>query len=345
MQMKKIMIGLTLGAAALVSVVSSQAGVSSGLLLGIQEGSAYKTLWIAPQSGKLTVRQGQDVLVPRKSGWWRVASQTHTAKAPGGETSSRQGFLVNPIADKSKGVAPKFEPDCEESTESTLLWVHEKYLALEDSSGGYCKGAAHPWAASVLQVRDLDLVQRGGNTLIITEPEPNLIEPADAISGAAQNQFYQAGISFYARLPKDRQEVFEKEPNITNWALIRREGQWVIRGRLGYAFEAARGECCIDFDTGIAPTAELVGHDKLSIPWKILRANNPKIIDAFSSPKGDLMFLLEPKKLSAFAIQNGKLGALLQTVSFKNSVSPVMIEWANAPSVARWTRDLSKFVK
>jgi hypothetical protein len=164
------------------------------------------------------------------------------------------------------------------------------------------------------------------------------------LGASAATKFTAAGEAFYKKLPTDKQEVFEKSPYATNWALIRRQGQWVLRGRLGYAYEAVRNACCIDFDSGINPQA-LVGHDRLALSWASLKTKYPQIIDAFSSPQNDVLFTLEPNKLTALALVNGKLGGVLLTMPFKNRVSPVMIEWATGANVARWTKDLGAFVK
>jgi hypothetical protein len=344
--MRKVLLGLAIGSAALASIVSSQGAVSSGLLLGYNEAGAYKTLWVAPQKGKLSlVRQGKDLLVPRQSGWWRVGSSTVSAKGLDNELTTKQFIFASPASSTLRGTPPKLEPDCQEDETTNLLFVHEKYLSVENSGSGYCKGAAHPWAASTLQVRDLDLVQKSGGTSNITSPEPNFVELTDAIDEKAQAQFYKAGTAFYATLSTEQQDTFEKSPSPTNWALIRRNGQWVLRGRLGYSYEAVRNVCCIDFDTGITPTNTLVGHDTLAVPWKTLQNQNKNIIDAFSSPQKDVLFTLEKKQLTAYALQNGKVGAILLKVPFKNNVFPVMIEWANAGSVSRWTQEIGKFLK
>lgn len=340
--MKKILIGLGL-ATAFLGLANSQSAVSSGLLLGLRSGNNYSTLWIAPQNGKLNARQGQDVLVPRKSGWWRVGLATTSQKTLDNELTTIKTLWAATIAQKGLGKT-SFEADCQEDSTDTLLFVHEQYLALENSSNGYCKGAAHPWAASNLEVRSLDVLERGGNTAAVTNPEPNTLEIGKVLGQNTQKQFIAAGESFSKKLPLEKQELYEKSPTTTNWALIRRNGQWVLRGRLGYAYEAVRSVCCIDFDTGTSPKS-IVGHDQLAISWATLKTANPKIIDAFSSPSKDVLFTLEPTKLSAFALQNGRLGSLLLTVPFKNAVAPVMIEWTNAASVARWTKDLGTYLK
>jgi hypothetical protein len=343
--MKSILVGL--GLAAFFGLASSQSSgqgaVSSGLLLGLRDGENYSTVWVAPQNGKLVARQGQDVLLPRQSGWWRVGVATSTQKTVDNELTSITSLWATTIKNKGTGRS-SFEADCQEDSTDTLLFVHEKYLALEGSSSGYCKGAAHPWAVSTLEVRDLDVLERAGNTSTISNPEPNLVEIGVALGANATKQFVAAGEGFYKKLPMDKQEVFEKSPSATNWALIRSGGQWVLRGRLGYAYEAIRNVCCIDFNAGLNPQT-LVGHDKLAVPWASLKSNNPKIIDAFSSPKNDLLFTLEPNRLTAFALSNGKLGGVLLTVPFKSRVSPVMIEWATGASVARWAKDLNAFIK
>ncbi len=344
--MRKVLLAMAIGTAGLVSIVSSQASVTSGLLFGYNEAGAYKTLWVAPQNGKLSlIRQGKDVLVPRESGWWRVGSSSISAKGFDNQVTTKQFIFASPASSPSRGTPPKLDPECYEDETTNLFFVHEQYLSVENSGGGYCKGAAHPWAASTLQVRYIDLVQKSGGTSNITSPEPNFVELTDAINEAAQDKFYKAGDAFYAGLSKEQQDTFEKSPNATNWTLIRKSGQWVIRGRLGYSYEAVRSACCIDFDTGVIPTASLVGHDTLAVPWKTLQSQNKNIIDAFSSPKKDVLFTLEKKQLTAYALQNGKVGAVLLKVPFKNNVAPVMIEWANAGSVTRWTGDIGKFLK
>jgi hypothetical protein len=344
--MKSIWVGLGV-AATFFGLASSQSrgqgAVSSGLLLGLRDGEQHSTIWVAPQNGKLLARRGQDVLLPRQSGWWRVGAATVKQKTSGNEQTTIRSLWASTIGNKGTGRS-SFEADCQEDSFDTLLFVHEAYLALENSSNGYCKGAAHPWAVSTLEVRNLDVLERAGNSDNISNPEPNLVEIGTALGANAAKQFTTTGEGFYKKLPTDKQEVFEKSPQATNWALIRRNGQWVLRGRLGYAFEAARSVCCIDFDAGLNPQS-LVGHDKLAVSWASLKAKYPKIIDAFSSPKNDLLFTLEPQKLTAFALSGGKLGGVLLTVPFKNRVTPVMIEWATGASTARWSKDLSAFVK
>ncbi len=343
--MKKRFLGLAILVASLVSIVSSQANVSSGLLLGLRQGDSYQTVWIAAQNGKIVTRSGADILVPRQSGWWRIGSSTASSKTQKGEVSTDQYLWAVPANSTSRGSKPSFEADCQVTQNADLLWVHEKYLAFENSGGGYCEGAAHPWAARVLEVRELDVLNRLGNTSAVLQADSVKVDIKDAINSAAQSQFVKAGEVFHKALPTGKQEVFESSPNTTNWALIRRSGQWVLRGRLGYSFEAARGFCCIDFDSGITPPKNLVGHDTLQISWKEIKTRYPNAIDAFSSPNKDLFFVLEKKLLRTFSVQGSKLGQLENQLSFKNNVSPVMLEWAVGNSVARWTKDTANYLK
>ncbi|MFN3265770.1 MAG: hypothetical protein ACK41E_02920 [Deinococcales bacterium] len=340
--MKRLLVSLGL-VATVVALATGQSVVSSGLLLGLRSGDSYSTVWIAPQNGKLTARKGKDVLVPRKSGWWRVGLATTAQKTLDNELTTIATLWATTIQNKGLGKT-SFEADCQETSTDTLLFVHEQYLALENTGSGFCKGAAHPWSVSVLEVRSLDVLGRAGNTKNITNPEPNTLEIGTVLGQNTQKQFIAAGERFYRNLPTEKQEFFEKSPSSTNWAMIRRNGQWVMRGRLGYAYEAVRNVCCIDFDSGINPKS-LVGHDQLAVSWANLKAKYPKMIDAFSSPNKDVLFTIEPNKLLAFALQNGKLGGVLLSLPFKDPVSPVMIEWANPGSVARWTKELGSYLK
>jgi hypothetical protein len=66
----------------LLAVCGTTAEAQSGLLLGLHRESAedgseipHRTLWIAPQAGTLQIMELPDLIVPRKTGFWRVGTR------------------------------------------------------------------------------------------------------------------------------------------------------------------------------------------------------------------------------------------------------------------------------
>jgi hypothetical protein len=66
----------------LLAACGTIAEAQSGLLLGLHRDSdengseiQHRTLWIAPQAGKLQIMELPDLLVPRKTGFWRVGTR------------------------------------------------------------------------------------------------------------------------------------------------------------------------------------------------------------------------------------------------------------------------------
>jgi hypothetical protein len=73
-----------------------------------------------------------------------------------------------------------------------------------------------------------------------------------------------------------------------------------------------------------------------------IRARFPNATDAFSSPSGDVVAVVEGETLRVLTPSGGKLGSPVISIPLEGEV--VMIEWATGRFVAQWSAQLAALV-
>lgn len=141
----------------------AQEKAPEALVLGLRAADgSLQTLFVDAQGIQIL---GSGVAVPRRSGWWKLGLSQRTANkgqykdvtlwaAPAGKKPVLKG--LGDVA------------GCENDTTVTVLFVGSDWVSSEISSGGYCEGAAHPYAIDVLASpsgRVVVLVTKRGLTL------------------------------------------------------------------------------------------------------------------------------------------------------------------------------------
>lgn len=284
--------------------------------------SDYHTLLIAHQNGRITlVGDTEGLLVPRGTGFWRV----------GAKRSVYNNWVEDFIWTAPEGRAPRYpgiQPYngeyCEGSRAQQILYAGEAYLALEQYSAGYCEGASHPWQFNTLAVVPLDSTTHVG--LLIS----------DVLGEAGQDALYTAADAFRARLRSDTQRaLYAEEPDEANWAVTRRDGRWVLTGRLDAAGEVAQGTFA-DFELPIPPPPALAGPNRLVPDWTRIRTFAPDAVDAFSSPAGDLLVIVQRTRLTVHPVARGEIGQAALTLRLRPGTKPVMARWATGEGVRPW---------
>ena len=247
-----------------LALAQGEPAITSGLLLGLRAEknglSSYRTLWIAPNRGQVRFLEGKNLLVARKSGWWRVGQGRYRA-GTGDWTFDLDAPWAVPADEKPWADGLKFAQDeqkCNSVGRSSILFVGEDHISLETDQGGYCEGAAHPSQWNGLNTYPLEAFRRAPNEW------PALGGPADqalkfqTAFPARATALTDAGTAFYAKASQDDRDRLADQPDETAWGLVRRAGNWVLRGRLNYSSEAARGNFA-DFDLPVTAPASLVG--------------------------------------------------------------------------------------
>lgn len=313
------------------SVPTFSAGKESGVLLGLRSlseshGPAYRTLWITAEDGAAElVAEGWDLLVPRKTGFWRVGIERLMD-----EQWSEDMLWAVPAGEEPNFPPLSYDEGCEGGYWQQILFAGNDYISVELESSGYCEGAAHPWDASWLEVASLDDLQK----------EQGCIPISACFGEGANAQLLVAAEQYCAGLSEEEREMLEDQPGDCSWGLIRRRGQWVLRGRLQYSSEACRGHFA-DFDVPIKPPKKLVSHDMLHPSWKQVKAKVPGAVDACSSPAKDLLVVFTKETLTVHPVTGDVIGAASLTVELLSGEAAVMIQWAEGKHVARWTGEIS----
>lgn len=141
----------------------------------------------------------------------------------------------------------------------------------------------------------------------------------------------------------------------TNWAIIRKEGQWIAQGwadthRLcGYGFE---------FDIPIKLPESIVGYNELYLPWKKIKREVPDVFDALNSPTKNILVVLTPAELKVFSTRDSTIGNQIASTPLYSftlaSSTPteeeydrekvVMAQWATGEKVSLWNTKINELV-
>ena len=124
-----------------------------------------------------------------------------------------------------------------------------------------------------------------------------------------------------------------------SWFLQHLSGRWRLTQRFAIGSGAMRG---FVFDCVLSDSlpASLVGHDRLTPSWAVIRRQIPAATDAVSSPSGDLVVVATDEWLRVYAPRGGRLGATLLDIPM-HFPRIVMAQWTTGDDVAQWTRALS----
>jgi hypothetical protein len=325
---------VTIGVLILLCMPLLLSAKDCGVLLGLramtQSGTTYRTLWMTSQNGEVDLTaEGEDILIPRKSGFWKLGVRRLMD-----EQWQTDAVWAIPAAEKPFLPILGYDEGCEGSEWTFLLFVGNDYVSFERESGGYCEGAAHPWAVNWLEVLPIDDIQAEGGCVPLSE----------CVGEGANTQLLIAAEQYRAELTEEEREMLEAEPTDCSWGLIRRRGQWVLRGRLRYSCEAYRGHYA-DFDIALKPPASLVSHDELHPSWEKVKAKVPAAVDAFSSPGRNLLVVLTEHTLTVHPVAGDDIGESVHTLTLNEEEAAVMIQWAEGEHVHRWTEEVSRYVR
>ena len=96
----------------------------------------------------------------------------------------------------------------------------------------------------------------------------------------------------------------------------------------------------------------ITGWDSLTVPWEVVKKRIPNALDAYSSPRGDLLVVVTPKELMVHRASGVTIGRMLgratwqavmgaQTMDVRDPSVAVMAQWATGSGAARWGKELA----
>ncbi len=339
---------------------------------------AYETLWIVrDSSGAHVAAKLPDIIVPRKSGFWRlgIAHTCQLAPPVSSEASDHGNIRTDDIAYATPvtrapvvGVANR---ECDSKTKQRLFddsydadYVPDAANAPTPAAPTEC-GWTYRWFESVLpdlvsvsmfQGVSESCASEGGNLyneIWVQRPDnpfpaigPDTVQiPFDVMFGAASHRAWIRAVSG-GKPGADScvgDDDSEDMPQ-TGWAFAHVHGEWRTR-----AFVQVGRVCAASGNPKTAVPRSVTHATPLPVAWGELEKQMPGIWDAYFSPDGSVMLAIqatqpgtfEQPRLTAVALYaffGGKIGEKLLDLP---PTKVVMAEWATGRFVENWTKTLT----
>lgn len=307
------------------SSVKELESLQSGVVLGIKtykydeineiDDWEYKTIWIKSNNRAISsAYEMEDLLVPRKKGFWLIdVERENIDNTFIDKINSTQGTILNekdelePVQLYGRDIKPTILKD--------ILYVGNDYISTEIIN--------HSNNKKVLEVYAIDNLDKGVPIIL-----------SDLLGENDLKSFEDDAKSI---LNSDL-DLFLNE---SNFGLVRRNGYWIMKGRVNYD---SKGEQLYeDYNIRTIPPKELVNYDKLSIPWNIIKGRFPNAIDAFISPNEDIIVIDLRNEILVYPIQDKEiLQQEIGRIKKSHSDTIIMAEWATGRYTELWEEEILK---
>jgi hypothetical protein len=314
----------------------------------------YRTLWISSKDFKLQpVLEGEDIFLPRISGFWKVGAKERT------ENGKKEEYLYaySITEDESKRVIKPekwnyFWSDREGVLKRTILYAGNDYISIELSGKGFVKENINSniidndiresvisdtdindkeWEINMLQTLPVDNIEshRGIKLSDISGENGAL-----AMKSAIEKLISSSGSENFSHIDDKNLEE--------NFALFRKTGHWFFKGRVG--FETNSIISYQDYYINLIPPLKMVAYDDLHIPWTYIKDRIPQTVDAYTSPDNDMAIVLTRDSLLIYTITEGKLSNIPSgKIKLDTGDTVVMAEWATGDYVEKWENTFAKY--
>lgn len=285
----------------------------SGILLGIRTAdNTYRTIWIYSKNREIkSVSGGKQLLVPRAKGFWQVGNiNENNIDAIYAEPFIERSVSNKSIIDKLKGNILKI------NAETRLNFVGNDFIGTESDK-----------EYRVYPVETL----KDGKAVTFSE-----------ISGGnAENIYEQSANAFITSMKGEAAKNILKEVNEKNFTLMRRNGHWILRGRMYFRLPYVKE--FQDYDIKLMVPQKLIYYDEMGIQWNDIKSKLPWTSDAFMSPNKDIAVLAAESSLSIYTIKNSSnISKQLLKLQLAKGETIVMAEWAIGKYADLWDNFVSK---
>ncbi len=305
----------------------------SGVLLGIKsyyfdemtqtDNWKYRTVWLRANNRSIaSVYEINNLLVPRKKGFWLVAVERDT---------SNNGIRDRIDAIQKGKIKEEYSEDeasffmtsfLERGTEmlapsilKNILYIGNDYVSTETINLLNNR--------KTLEVYPIDYLK---------DEKP--IKISDIIGSDGLQAFKEGAQS----VTKADSSIFINEES---FGLSRRNGYWIMKGRLNY--ENSGEELYKEYNIKTIPPKELVNYDELVMSWNKIKSKVPEAIDAFTSPNEDIIIIVTRNNLLIYAINDHEISQQeLGRIKISSSESIVMAEWAIGRYTMLWEEEILK---
>lgn len=308
------------------SAANQDSLLRSGVFIGLrtpgpdkETGSSYRTLWIASKDREIRpIFEVKQLLVPRRKGFWEIGY------LPKAETGLPNGALYShSLVDDNSYNNSDNNNSLKEDGKRDILFVGNDYIGTEYRYSDPVTLKER----SRFQVLPIDNIRSGMGISIL-----------DIAGEEGLNVLTRSSQAYIMSLDKSKSELLEKQPAADNFSLSRRNGQWIVTGRLNYV-APINNRTSEDFNIYLMPPQKLISYDTLKHPWNYIKEMAPEAIDVYTSPNNDLAIIVTRTSIDIYTIDKERLSEKpVQNIKLKKDESVVMAEWAVGGYMEKWEK-------
>ena len=312
--------------------------VNTGVLLGLRSSGEkgyplhktddkeevfYRTLWISTINRRLhPVLEMSQLFLPRRTGFWK-AGVIRARKNDVIRDSLFTYPVNNTVRDNStqEKILKK-----EGSLIRRILFIGNDYIATE-----YTEKLGDRITPNRLEVFPVDNIE--------SETGIRISEVLGEDGSTALHSSFEGYLSTFNKAKNDRLELVPREES---FSIIRRNGHWIMKGRLNSDDDDDNDNGYIDFNINLVPPISMVAYDSLSIPWNTIKSRIPDAVDAFTSPNGDIALIVCRNAIYIYFMYNNMLeDKPVKKIDLQEGEGIVMAEWALGDYVLKWEKSFT----
>ncbi len=268
----------------------------------------YKTIMVQrDENMNLLVYGIKDLFVPGKNGI-NISGVDHIVEGQ----KARDVFFYNPINNKDKKENQKIQIG--EGSSNSILYIGNGYLSIE--------------------TKDYDSAYRKYRLYDLQK-----LDSQDALN--VKDIAGEDGLkSFIEDTAKtiNKNNIGAKAIELTDTyciGMVRNKGSWEYKSNL--IIDEEDRLLVIDYFLNIVPTIQIT-NDNLSLSYEDIKTKIPNMIDAYTSPNGDLLIVHKPQEIMAYNINNGIISNEPElSINVGEYEKIVMTEWLTGSLVEDWS--------
>lgn len=254
-----------------------------GLLLGLWSAQdfQFRTYWV---TDKGIAPLGRGLAFQQEGEWWKLERRRDVYKSRIGENVYQTLYAGPKGTPPPAAVKPnEYVSGCEGWTGQDVQFLGANLVSVSGGEFGDCEESAHPTEYGYL--RTVRPGQLG--------PEGEGLSVESVLGKKAWKALEKAGEELIA---ENEYGDCNTPPTPTGWAIERHEGDWVLKGWLGYESEACRSQQT-DYVVPFDVPQKLSGAPKLPGSWAEFKKANPLATDALASPSGRIVLVVQNREM------------------------------------------------
>lgn len=286
---------------------------------GVLQPAKYRTLWISANGKKLyPLVDKEGLLLPRISGFWEVSVDRKNYNG-----YIRENIEVNPYGNPNKKQVTEDLTEKKESIFRNITFIGNDYIATEyfESSDLNIN------IFNKFQVLPVDNVGNKAG-----------IKISDVAGESGKKALINSANSILYAKNKDVLDRLESRPREESFNVIRRNGHWIMRGRINAENEEDMANF-IDYNINLLPPKKMINYDELNVPWNTIKSKIPEAVDGYIAPNNNIAIILTKNYIYIYGVNDKVLtDRPLKRIKLKDEESIVMAEWAMGDYVDKWDK-------